>query len=86
MLKVLKGSTQKKNQDHVPCSFTFKLVCIDDGFTKQIIVFRGENAAFEFIEPILKEYEYCKKIMKKHFNKILIMSEEEEQFQSSNTC
>ena len=86
VLKVLKGSTQKKNQDHVPCSFTFKLVCIDDGFTKQIIVFRGENAAFEFIEPILKEYEYCKKIMKKHFNKILIMSEEEEQFQSSNAC
>ena len=24
--------------------------------------------------------------MKKHFNKYLIMSEEEEQFQSSNTC
>ena len=24
--------------------------------------------------------------MKKHFNKNLIMSEEEEQFQSSNTC
>ena len=27
-----------------------------------------------------------KKVMKKHFNKNLIMSEEEEQFQSSNTC
>ena len=26
------------------------------------------------------------KVMKKHFNKTLIMSEEEEQFQSSNTC
>ena len=36
---------------------------------------------------ILKEYEYCKKVMKKHFNKNLIMSEkEEEQFQSCNTC
>ena len=29
--------------------------------------------------------EYCKKVMKKHFDKRLIMSEEEEQFQSSNT-
>ena len=36
---------------------------------------------------ILKEYEYCKKVMKKHFNKNLIMSEiEEEELQSKNTC
>ena len=30
---------------------------------------------------------YCKKVMKKHFNKYLIMSEEEEHlFQQSNSC
>ena len=35
----------------------------------------------------IKEYEYCNKVIKKHFNKNLIMTEgEEEQFQSSNTC
>ena len=51
-----------------------------------IVVFRGENTAYEFIKAILKEYKYCKKVMKKHFNKNLIMSEEEEQFQSSNIC
>ena len=55
-------------------------------FTKPIVVFRGGNTANEFIKAILKEYQYCKKVMKKHFNKNLIMSEEEEQFQSSNTC
>ena len=49
--------------------------------------FRGKNAAYEFIKAILKGYQYCKKTMKKHFNKNLILSEEEEkQFQSSNTC
>ena len=79
------GSYSKKYQDHIPCSFAYKLVCVDDEFTKPIVVFRGENAAYEFIEAILKEYEYCKKVMKKHFNKNLIMSEKEkEQFQSSN--
>ena len=46
-----------------------------------IVVFRGKNAAYEFIKAILKEYQYCKKVMKKHFNKHLFMSEEEEQFQ-----
>ena len=41
----------------------------------------------KFIEAILKEFEYCKKVRKIHFNKNLIMSEkEEEQFQSSNIC
>ena len=24
------GSCSKKNQDHVPCSFAYKLVCADD--------------------------------------------------------
>ena len=81
------GSYSKKYQDHVPCSFAYKLICVDDEFTKPIVVFRGENAAYKFIEAILKEYEYCKKVMKKHFNKNLIMTEkEEEQFQSSNIC
>ena len=80
------GSYSKKYQDHVPCSFAYKLVCVDDKFTKAIFVFRGKNAAYKFIEVILKEYEYCKKVMKKQVNKNLIMSEEEEQFQSNNTC
>ena len=81
------GSYLKKYQDHIPCSFAYKLVCVDDKFTKPIVVFRGENAAYEFIKAILKEYQYCKKVMNKHFNKNLIMSEEEEEeFQSSNMC
>ena len=32
-----------------------------------IVVFRGKNDASEFIEAIVKKYEYCKKIMKKTF-------------------
>ena len=51
----------KEYQDHVPCSFAYSLICVDDEFTKPIVVFRGENAAYKFIEAILKEYEYCEK-------------------------
>ena len=87
VLKFMKGSTQKKYQDHNPCSFAYKRVCINERFTEPLVVFRGENAAYVFIKAILNEYEYCKKIMKKHFNKNLIMSKkEEEEFQLSNTC
>ena len=50
-MRVLK---QKKYHDHVPCSFAYKAVCIDDRFSKRIVVFSGENAAYELIEVILK--------------------------------
>ena len=53
-----------------------------DRFTKRIVVHRGE-----FIKAILKEYKYCRKIMRKHFNKKLIMSKKEEHlFQESKSC
>ena len=63
------------------------LIIVNQLFSKPVVVYRGENAAYEFIKAILKEYKYCKKIMKKHFNKNLIMSDEEEHlFQQSNSC
>ena len=64
------GSCTKKYHDHVPCSYAFKVVCIDNRFSEPIVVCRGENAAYEFIRAILKEYKYCKNIMKKHSIKI----------------
>ena len=72
---------------NIPCSFAFKTVCADDRFTKPIVAYRGKNAAYEFTKAILKDYKYCKKIINKHFNKNLIMSEKEEHlFQESNSC
>ena len=85
-VETYEGSYSKKYQDHIPCSFPYKLVCLDDIFTKSIVLFRGENAADEFIKAILKKYQYCKKVIRKRFNKNLIISEEKEQFQPSNTC
>ena len=80
------GSCSKKYQDHIPCSFAYKLVCVDYRFSKPIVVYRGKNAFYKIIGAILQEYEYCKKVMEKHFNKSLIMTgDEEENFQSSNT-
>ena len=63
MLKVIKVLTQKKNeyQDRIPCSFAYKLVCVDDEFTKPMVVFRGENAASQLNKAILRESEYCQK-------------------------
>ena len=65
--------------------FADKILCVDDKFSMSIVLYRGKNAAYKFIEAILEEYEDCKKVIKNHFNKNLIMTEEE-QFQSSSTC
>ena len=70
----MKVFTQKMSRLRSSQFCLYKLVCVDDKFTKPIVVFRGENAAYEFIEAVLKEFEHCKKVMKKHFNKTLIMS------------
>ena len=68
--EIYEGSCTKKYHDHVPCSYAFKVVWIDNRFSKPIVVYRGKNAAYEFIKAILKEYKYCKKVMKKYSTKI----------------
>ena len=62
MLKAIKktsGYYTQKYQDHIPCSFSYKFVCVDDKFTKPVVVYRGENAGYKFIDGILKEFHYC---------------------------
>ena len=83
-VKCNEGSYTEKYQDHIPCSFAYKIVCFDDKFTKPTIIYRGENATYEFIKAILEEYQYFKKVIEEYFNKNLIMTEEEKLFQKSN--
>ena len=83
-VKCNEDSYTEKYQHH--CSFAYKVVCIDNRFTKPAIIYSGENAAYEFVKAILEEYKYCKKIIEEYFNKNLIMTEEENLFQKSNSC
>ena len=87
-VEIYEGPYTKKYHEHVPCSYAYKVICIDDRFSKSTIIYRGKNAAYEFIQAVvLKEYKYCQKIMKGHFNKNLVMTEEEENlFPKSNDC
>ena len=47
------GSYTKKYQDQIPCSFAYKVFCVDEKFTQPIVVYRGENAVSEFYKAIL---------------------------------
>ena len=93
------GSYTEKYQDHIPCSLAYKLVRVDNKFSKKCVLYRGTNTANRFIEAILiikklivhcncdyyMTIDYYIKIIKEHFNKNLIISEEE-RFQLSNCC
>ena len=62
----------KKHQGLIPCSFSYKLVCVDDKFSIPIVLYKGENTAYKSIPAIFEEYEYCKKVMYKQFNAVNI--------------
>ena len=86
-VKIDVGFTQKSIKITFLVVLLTKLFLLMIGLVRQLLFLGVKNAAYEFIKAILKEYEYCTRIMKKHFNKNLITSEkEEEQFQLSNTC
>ena len=80
-------SYTKRYQNHVPCSFAYKVVCVDNKFSRDAVLYSGKNAVFKFIRSIFKEYGYCRSVMKKHFNKNLVMTaEQNEEFERSNIC
>ena len=62
-------------------------MCIDDKYSKGLVLYRGKNVVFKFIEMNLREYSYCEKVMKKYFWKNLVMTaEQNEEFERTNIC
>ena len=61
--------------------------CYDDKYSSDICIYRGENAVYKFMEKMLEEVKYCKAVIKKHFNKLFIMTEDDEQcFNTMDGC
>ena len=75
-------------QKHTDCGFGYKVVCCyDDKYTQPMKIYRGEKAVYTFLEYMLDEVKYCKRIIKKEFNKTLNMTKEnEEEFQKADEC
>ena len=75
-------------QTHEDCGYGYKVVCCyDDKYSKYTRIYRGENAVYRFMEKMLEEVEYCKAVIKKRFNKPLVMTEVDEQhFKTMDGC
>ena len=66
-------------QKHIDCGSAYKVVCCyDKKYSKDICIYRGENAVYKFMEKMLEEVEYCKNVVKNEFNKPLKMTDDDE--------
>ena len=83
-----KRSYTEAYQTHEDCGYGYEVVCCyDDKYSKDICIYRGENTVYKFMEKMLEEVEYCKAVIKKHFNKPLVMTEVDEQhFKTMDGC
>ena len=75
-------------QKHTDCGYGYKVVCCyDDKYTKPLQIYRGEKAVYKFMNAMLSEVRYCKKVMKECFDKPLKMTKyDEEQFKKADKC
>ena len=65
-------------QKHTDCGYGYKVVCCyDDKYTKPLQIYRGEKAVYKFMNAMLSEVRYCKKVMTKY---------DEEQFKKADKC
>ena len=83
-----KRSYTEAYQTHEDCGYGYKVICCyDDKYSKHTHIYRGENAVYKFMEKMLEEVEYCKAVIKKHFNQPLVMTEADEQhFKTMDGC
>ena len=65
--------TNKYHKD-ITYSSGYKFVCVNDKFSKLFKTYLGEGAVYNFINSIIEESKYCSDVMKKHFNKELLMT------------
>ena len=72
---------------HVACSHDDKLVRVDGKFSKFFRSYLGEDAVYNFINSMIEESKCCNDVMKKYFNKKLVMTkEDDEECENSTKC
>ena len=81
-------SYTEKYQRHTACSFGYKVVChYDKKYSKDVVIYSGQDCIGEFMKSMFEEVENCQKIMRENFNKPLQMTNrDEEAFGKATHC
>ena len=80
-------SYTNKYQRYVACSYGYKLVCADYKFSKHFKTYLDKDAIYNFINIMIEKSKYWSEVIKKHFNKVLLTTKEDnEGCKNSNKC
>ena len=71
------GPNTKKYQDHIACSYGYRLISADDRYGKPYKTCFGEDAIDKFLNYMIKESEYSSEVTETEFNKPLAMPEKD---------
>ena len=78
---------KSKIQKYLAFSYGYKLICVDHKFNTPFKTYSSEDAVYNFINNMVEESKYCSNVMKKRFNKELVMTKEDnENFKNSTKC
>ena len=72
--KIQRSLIQTNMKKDVACSYGYKLVCVDEKSSKPFKKYLGKYAVYSVINNMIEESRYCNKVIKKHFNKELVMT------------
>ena len=73
--KIVKSLIQTSMKNILPFPYGYKLVSVDDKFSKPFKTYLDKDAVY-FINSMIKESKYCIDIRKRHFIKELVMTKE----------
>ena len=74
-------------QKHVTCNYGHKIVCADINCSKSFNSYLGENVVCHFNYSMIEESKYCCEVLKKLFNKKLVITKEYgEDCENSTKC
>ena len=75
--KNLNESYTNKYQKHVACSCGYKLVCVDDKFSKPFKSYLGEDIDYNFISSMIEERRHCSDVIKNILSKDLLLTKKD---------
>ena len=74
-------------QKHVFFSCGYQVVWVDDKFSKLLKSYLVEDTVYKFIDSMVEESNCCSGVMKKYFNKELVMTKiDDADFENSTKC
>ena len=62
---------------HIVCNYGYKLICFEERHNKPHKTYFGEDTIDKCFNDMIKESEYCYKVIETEFNKPLVMAKKD---------